>query len=228
MRDTTDGVYTRDSARSLRHGKTVTRWNPFYDGGGSLYVINDGITPYMAMLARTFPKELNRALRHVGYETQKELKAIMRSGKGPAGTQWKPLSESVWMQFSRYERERGKLKLSQHGKMGTGNLFGRLPRAIGYKHDVDLMRVRIGVLSKSAAVLMRSLQQGFQTDVTGKLRRKFNTGNLSGAGESITTPPRPLFAPHFRNIESGLAKRIEDRIHAYLAGSSVLFQDMGM
>lgn len=228
MRTTTDGLYTRDNARSRRAGKSVYRWNPFYDGGGSLYIINDGITPYMAMLARTFPKELTRALGSIGYETKRELQAIMKAGSGPAGISWKPMSESVWVQFINYERRQKKLGLSEHGTMGTGELFGRLTRAVGYKREKDLMRVRIGFLSLSASHLMRNLQQGFRTDVSTKLRRKFNTGFLQGAGEEIVTPPRPLIAPHYRSIEGGLAARIEEKISTYLAGSSGLFQHMGM
>lgn len=200
----------------------------FYDGGGSLYVINDGITPYMAMLARTFPKELNRALASIGYETKRELQGLMKAGSGPAGTSWKPLSESVWLQFSRYEGRQKKLGLSERGKMGTGALFGRLTKTVGYKREKDLMRVRVGFLSLSAAELMRSLQEGFDTEVTSKLRRKFNTGALSGAGDTIKTPPRPLIAPHYRSIESGIAARIEEKISTYLAGSSGLFSRMGM
>lgn len=218
-----ESVFMPDYSR----GGKLRRYG-FYDGGGSLFIINDGITPYMAMLARTFPKELTRALGSIGYETKRELQAIMKAGSGPAGTAWKPLSESVWLQFSRYEGRQKKLGLSERGKMGTGALFGKLTRAVGYKREKDLMRVRIGFLSLSAAKLMMNLQQGFQTDVSSALRRKFNTGALQGAGDEIKTPARPLIAPHYRNIEGGLARRIEDKISGYLAGSSGLFQHMGM
>ncbi|GAB6125027.1 hypothetical protein [Humidesulfovibrio idahonensis] len=199
---------------------------PFLSGtatgsaNGTMFKINDTAAPWLSYLARTFPAELNKALASIGYEARKEMSAIMKAGEGPAGVSWAPMSLAS-AQFRSYTRAQNRADKKAGGTgiwkvTGTGSLFGKLYRAVGYKRDVETMSVRIGFLSYSAAILMKALQEGFVTSVTSRMRRKFNTGDLSGVGGSIIDPARPMVEPYYRQIEASLPGRIQNKILAYL------------
>jgi len=207
---------------------------PFFSDGtiGTMIRINDEAQPYLAYLARTFPKEFNRALRHVGWWLHKELKEACLQG-GPPGHRWPALSlmqRGRW--FENYKTEtmreivsdatgderKALAKSLRRMRSLTPWPFGELVRAIGYKHEPEKQRVRIGWLSKAAARRGAELQKGFETAVTPKMRRFWWAADAPLAKETriLRTPARPLFEPMFRAKEREIHERIENRIRMYL------------
>ena len=70
-------------------------FSAFGDVAGSdstLFRVDDEAQAYLARLADTFPKEFARALRHVGWRIQQQLKRTIRQESGAPGTRWQPLS----------------------------------------------------------------------------------------------------------------------------------------
>ena len=182
---------------------------PFIDVG-TMIRINDEAQPYLAHLARTFPNEFNRALRHVGWWLHRELKEACYKGGSP-GQHWPELSlvqKGRWFEYASGRRNIRSL---------TPWAFGRLVYAIGYKHEPEKQRVRIGWLSKSAARRAAELQQGFETKITPKMRRFWWALDAPLSKKTtLRTPARPLIEPMFKAKEHEIKERIEKRILGYL------------
>jgi hypothetical protein len=186
--------------------KTSKRWYRFADDPlGTMIKIDDKASPWLADLAKRFPAEFNRAIRHVGWWLMKELKDAAAEG-GPPGHKWPALSEAhKYRKFDdlKYKLARPAL---QH--------FGRLAKGIGYKHEPDQQRVRVGWLSSSLAWWGNRLQEGFDTPVTPKVRRFSWAAGVHPKKSTIRyrVPARPLFAPIFRQHRPTIQQKIEDRI----------------
>jgi len=180
----------------------------FY-GNDTFVRIRDEAHPWLQHMAREFPSELNRALRHVGWWARKELRSAIFEG-GVAGSSWPPLSDV--QQMRRIDDLKGRLRNPRT------HPFGSLVRAIGYKHEPAIMRVRVGWLSRSAAAQGAKLQKGFTTQITPKMRRFFWAADipLSGSKAVFRTPARPLFDPFFMANRRKIYARIESRILYYL------------
>jgi len=188
----------------------------FHAGGGTLYRINDGITPAMAMLARTFPAELNRALASLGWILRKKMREAIRAG-GPPGTSW-PKSAGI----GKLQRRGDRAWRTRASNPNTGH-FGHLYMAVAYLREKSAQRVRIGFLSKESARYAVWVQQGFRTGVTAKMRRLFSARGLKISGKSnIETPARPLVGPVFRAVEDQIGPYIEAKISLYLREKRML------
>lgn len=61
-------------------------------GDSTLFRIDDEAHAYLARLADTFPKEFARAMRHLGFRIQQEMKRAIRQESSAPGTRWQPLS----------------------------------------------------------------------------------------------------------------------------------------
>ncbi|MBC16555.1 MAG: hypothetical protein CL942_05830 [Desulfovibrio sp.] len=195
---------------------TVTigdRKYPFYSKAtGSMIEIRDGITPYMSYLVQTFPDELNKALGHIGWWMRRRIQDAVYE-EDPPGTNWPELSDIQRLRtLDDIKRER----LGKRLRAPATHAFGQLVRAIGYKRDKHLMRVRVGWLSKAAASRAARLQAGFSTPVTPKMKRFFAAAGLPIPSGSIKTEGRELIQPVFDATKGEVMQRIEDKVHGYL------------
>ncbi len=175
--------------------------------------IRDGVTPFLAYCARTFPNEMNKALGHIGWWMRKRIQEAVYKEK-PQGTHWPALSDIQRMRtLDDVKRER----LGKSLRAPATHAFGQLVKAVGYKRDKALMRVRIGWLSRAAAAKAAKLQAGFSTPVTLKMKRFFAAAGLGiPEGGSIRTEGRELIRPMFEASQREVMQRIEDKIHSYL------------
>lgn len=189
----------------------------FFDGGGTFVRINDTAEPYLSYLARRFPSEVNRALRHVGWWLRKELQDAVYQG-GPDGHPWANLSSPhVRRVFD---------DLKGFPRSPRTNPFGLLVRAIGYKHEAGNMRVRVGWLSRSAATRGGELQRGFTKTVTPKMRRFYWAAGVPLKKETreIRVPARDLFTTMFFLKRREINERIERRVLELLRKSNQRFR----
>ncbi len=190
-------------------GKVTSKGRTYnFYGNGTAIRINDNAGPYLRHLANTLPNEFNRALRHVGWWSREELQQAVYQG-GPRGHRWPPLS-GVHQQ-----RQLQDLKSKRYREPAT-HPFGRLVRAIGYKHEKNLMKVRVGWLSRSAAEAASKVQSGQTIRVTPKMRRFFWAAGVPLTSDYINIPARELMEPFFRNRRGDIHERIERRVGYYL------------
>jgi len=187
---------------------------PFYSkASGSMLEIKDGVTPFLAYCARTFPNELNKALGHIGWWMRRKIQDAVYE-EDPPGANWPAISDIQRMRtLDDVKRER----LGKQLRAPATHAFGQLVKAIGYKRDKTLMRVRIGWLSKAAAAKAAKLQAGFSTPVTGKMKRFFAAAGLGiPEGGTIRTEGRELIRPMFETSRQEVMERIEMKIEGYL------------
>lgn len=182
--------------------KYVVYGSPEIDVG--LKVI-DLATPFMKFLARSFPRYFDRALKSAGWWLQKEIKAGIRSG-APGGVPYPSYSG---------------LRKSKSRRLYRGipkQPLGRLSRAVGYQFYSDSRRVVVGWLSKSAVRLGTKHEEGFQTEVTPRMRMFFGTSGFPiGAGKThITLPRRRTYGPIYREKGPEVPKYIEGKIWQYI------------
>ncbi len=184
----------------------------FYDGGQTLFRINDTTSYAMAMLARTFPAELAKAMGSLGWIVRKKLREAIRAG-GPPGTSWAKSAD-----VGKLKQRGDRAWRTRASNPNAGSLFGHLYQAIGYKREKADLRVRIGWLSTESVRYAIWVQQGFSTSITTKMRRLFSARGLKLSGKgSVTTPPRPLVEPTHRNLEGQYVPYLEMKIASYLA-----------
>ena len=165
----------------------------------------DLATPYIKLLANSFPQYFNRALKSTGWWLSQEIKKGIRSG-APGGEQYPALSG---------------LRKSRRGRLYSGQPkqhLGRLARAVGYRYYSDSRRVVVGWLSKSAVSLGEKHEQGAQVAITPKMRRYFwASGRPISAGKThITLPRRRTFGPIYRQKGPEEPKYIENKIWQYI------------
>lgn len=183
------------------------RNRPFFGAGVE---IKDESGPYLRHLADTFPREFNRALRHIGWWMRKEIQDAVYRG-GPASARWPRLSQihaGRALDDAKFEMGRGKRKPP------ATHPYGRLVHAIGYRHNPAGMSVRIGWLSRSAAQQASKLQKGERIQVTEKMRRFYWAAGvpLSSSTAQINVPARELISPMHREKRLEIQQRIEKRI----------------
>ncbi|WP_027185148.1 hypothetical protein [Desulfovibrio inopinatus] len=218
--------------------------------GGSVNVI-DYTTPYLQHLAEVLPNETSRALRHVAWRLQKEIKEGIAAG-APGGETWQPLSDvhkygllddirQVRASRKRVKPVRNKdaellagdgkqrftaYKKPRNTRIKTG-FYGRLGRAAGYLYEPGTMSAHVGWLGKSASMWAWRHAKGQDLAVTPKMRRMY-----AGAGiilnkntQFIHRPPRPAVRPVFEARERDIPRWIEERVFALVSG--VMFNYWG-
>lgn len=82
----------RPDRHHLAPGGEFTAFGDVAGSDSTLFRVDDEAQAYLARLADTFPKEFARALRHVGWRIQQQLKRTIRQESGAPGTRWQPLS----------------------------------------------------------------------------------------------------------------------------------------
>jgi len=168
--------------------------------------IIDLATPFMKFLARSFPRYFDRALKSAGWWLQKEIKAGIRSG-APGGVPYATYS--------------GLMSRRRSGRLYRGFPkvpMGRLSRAVGYQFLPNKREVVVGWLSKSAVRLGTKHEEGFQREVTPKMRKYFESyGFPIGASKThITLPRRRTYGPIYREKGPEVPKYIEGKIWQYI------------
>ncbi|MBU1040139.1 MAG: hypothetical protein KKF77_03445 [Proteobacteria bacterium] len=182
----------------------------FYASGGTLFEINDAVAPYMAMLARNFPGEVNKALGSLGYHLRKTMREAMRAGG--VGGSW-PKHAGI----KRLNRKIGDRAWRTRSANPHDGLFGHLYMAIGYRRNQANMRVQIGFLSRRSSHLAEKLQSGFETPITAKMRRLYSVRGLKlSKKRAVVTPARPLVGPVFQLTRHTYEPFIEARVLKYL------------
>jgi hypothetical protein len=213
-----DGYVTLPTQWVNKDGETKIRMRnyEFFTKNGSMVTVKDGVTPFMAYLAKTFPKEFTKALGSVGWWLRKRIQEAAYS-ENPPHAHWPALSDIQQLRtLDDLKRERLGKKLRDPAT----HAFGALVKAVGYKRDKALMRVRVGFLSQDAAAKAARLQAGFSTKVTDKTRRFFAAAGLGiPKGETIETEGRALIQPVFEASKKEIGVRIETKISEYLGRS---------
>jgi hypothetical protein len=187
---------------------------------GTMVTVQDGVTPFLTYLAKSFPKEFTKALGSVGWWLRKRIQDAAYE-ENPPHTNWPPLSDIQRLRtLDDVKRER----LGKSLRTPATHAFGALVKAVGYKRDKTLMRVRVGWLSSSAASKAAKLQAGFSTQVTGKMKRFFAASGLGiPKGATIETKGRELIRPVFEDSREEIGRRIETKISEYLGRSESRF-----
>ncbi|MCA1990380.1 MAG: hypothetical protein LDL07_14775 [Desulfarculus sp.] len=196
------------------------RTYPFIPSGGptgTLVKINDTAAPLLAHLADNFPGEFSRAVRHVGWRLRQAMVESAYHGS-VVGHGWPPITD---LQKQRVlDRARAEDAGGRMRKGLTPWHFGHIARAVAYKWESDAMRVRVGWLSRSSARLAAQVQAGFDTPVTPKMRKFFwAAGVKPPAGNTISSPPRPLVYPLFLASRAWIEQTITDRVFEILANA---------
>lgn len=212
-----DTVYTRVVSTD-KSGNTRIRYrrNTFYaDNSSTMIRIDDEAGPWLAYAARAHPKAVNSALASAGWKLRKELQDSIYRGKA-GSTRWPRLSD-----VHRY----GKIDdLKERRRQPRTWAYGRLVKAVAYHRDKQMMRVRVGWLSKSAARLGTILQSGEKTGemITEKERGLFHAAgvHMKKGRKRIDVPPRPLMQPVWDDKKAEMLRFIEKRIWKKIANPS--------
>ena len=169
----------------------------------------DEASPWLEWATKEFPQFAGRALKSLGWWTQKKVKEGIESN-APGGNQY---AATTPLKLRRkIERAFG------HKVKGSYPILGKLRKAIGYEYDKSRQQVTVGWLSVSAVKLAAKLESGFETRVTGKMARALYRAGLSGvlSRGTIKTPARPTIGPMYDKLESEFATYYEDKILSYM------------
>jgi len=195
-------------------------------GAGTIIRIEDETTPYLSFLAKNFPREMGRGLRHIGFWLQGELKAHVQKG----GTYEKLSGIRAKSLIARYKAaHRGGEPPKPFSRKYP---FGpRMKQAIGYNHSHEKLQVQVGWLSKSSARFGRMHGEHGSQAVTPRMRNmlfaiakqmkkegKSGYAKLMGlaSNSTIERPARPVMKPVFKAKQKEIQLRLEKRIRMYL------------
>jgi hypothetical protein len=167
--------------------------------------VENNISPFFNYLMKARPDFMSKAMKSLGYNFMKDIRAGMRSGE-PDGAPWK-------------ERLPAKVRRDIGGR-ASSIWWGKLSNALGYEYQ-DPGKVAIGWKSRSATFDADSLETGQTRAVTAKTRIRWSRRGhpLKWSTGYIKLPSRPLFIPMWKQLEPKIAPFIEGRLTDYLSGS---------
>lgn len=207
-----------DGRVTMHTGRLGAKRNyPFYSAGGAAILrVEDTASPMLEHLAQAWPHEFNRALRHVGWRIQRDIKDSIYVG-GVPGETWLPLTG--FQQHRIFDQAEGRPVLPRP------HHFGGLINAVAYRHNPDRMAVTIGWTSPHSASLAQLLQEGFTVQVSDKMRRKFAAAGrpLRKDRSTIRVPGRELIRPLFMAVKSEIPQWLEQRIQGHLRSTERSF-----
>lgn len=193
--------------------------------------IIDTATPFLRRMIEENPKYVARALKSTGWWVQKALKYEISIG-APGGQQYKEFSgiknlhqHYRTVQLNRISKRTGQIKTVRRRyernqfvkERGKHKPLGRLGSAIGYKYYSDSMRVVVGWLSLSAQRLGLKHEQGFELELTPRMRRLFFASGLSiGKKRKLVTPKRATFDPFYSEKAPQIVPHVEKKIWEYI------------
>ncbi len=199
---------------------------------GSSVKLIDTASPFVKMVARDFPKSIQRGLKSTGWWMQQEIKAGIRSG-APGGQRYEAFSKIKnlsntydTIKLNRLSKKTGKQKFvrSRHiinemvREKGRHSPLGRLVNAVGYQYYTDGQRVIVGWLSASAIDIGTKLEQGFTTSVTPKMRKMFIASGLKLGKSVIKTPKRETYGPIYQAKQAAAGQYFESKLYQYIQG----------
>lgn len=190
-------------------------------------VVEDEVTPFMLIAAANFPKELDRAIRHVGFEIHDNVKRyIRRDGHNKSLT---PIQEERTIDRARTRGARLRRKkfagdLNQKGKS--------IEKAVQYEHKEGSMKAIVGFASNDARkVSGKDFQEGRTYRVTMKMKKMFfalaeksrgkqkrrllNLAHMP-VNKKIKIPGRPIFDPVYARLQSAIPRLLEKRVERNL------------
>jgi hypothetical protein len=178
---------------------------PIPTSGETNVTVLDQAGPVLRRLARELPNEYNRALRHLGYVLQREIKTGMRSG-APAGQSWPETSQAT----------AALRRLHRAGARRQRVAGGKLKNLIRYRHDKNRRRVDIGWIDdRKVRRLAWRFQEGATQVTTHRQRRLYGKAKLP-VGAEIVTPPRPAIAPIYEKMQPQMESIMLKRIDGYI------------
>lgn len=189
-------------------------------------IIEDEVTSFTKLASINFPKETDRAVRHVGYVIRRRVLNYFENDKHD-----QPLSMLQKQQTIDKLKTGSRRSSKKHA--GDVSTKGRgLRKAVRFQHEKGKQKVVVGWASNDAR--RRSgprFQKGSQSVVTEKMknmffamartargankRRLFRMAHLP-VGYIIRNPRRPIFDPVYQQMKGILPKLFEKRIERNL------------
>ena len=125
--------------------------------------VTDEIAPLLERMAAHNKGFLKSAAKSLGYFAQKEIKEEVRTG-APGGANFA-------------ERRPHKFRAALQGGSAARQWYGKMLRAIGYQYADGV--VRIGWTSRTAATYGRKQEEGFETEVTSAVRKRYREAGVA-------------------------------------------------
>ena len=183
---------------------------------GQTIRIDDEVSETFTNAARIWPKESKRALRHVAFQLQKQMKAELRGSRAGAARLTALSGLTQTGSLTAFKTGRNRRRKSHPG----GERGASLVQAIGYQQTDSGFGAFVGWLSPSAVRLGRIFQQGKTYEVTDKMRRLFwaafrkNRGVLPIAASKtkIHIPTRNFMDPVHRKFRPKILSLFELRL----------------
>lgn len=213
--------------------------------GTSGIVIQDEVTPFMIMASANFPKEFDRAIRHIGFEVHAKAKEFMQ--KNTEGKRLSPFQTERTIDKARSPGRR----LRRKKFTGDINRDSKgLQRAIRYEHKKGQQKVVVGWASEDARRGSgKKFQEGRLVTVTPKMKQYFYMLSekargrqkrrllwLAGLplGYTYRVPGRPVFDPVHRKMNRSIPRLLEQRIRRNMgliddqAYQAIMFDELGV
>ncbi len=217
---------------------------PLFNAQDNFYIsIEDGATPYLKYLANTFPNEMRKALKSLGWWMQQKMKKETLAG-APGGVTLSPLSGIQRVRLLDAIKRRKKTKAGKFSgtarPMKAAYLaatedmkpYGKkLPNAIRYVYSDAEMAVTFGFVTPSAKSFGRMMAGGWRGKanvwgskgnqvVTEPMRKLFAAaGIFLKRGSVLRSPARPMVDPILARYRSDIPVYIEDKVSAWLRKS---------
>ncbi len=169
--------------------------------------VDDQVTAWLEWASEEFPALRRKAMKSLGWDFQKKIKAGIRSGS-PGGR--------AYAAFMPPDKRRKLEKVFGNRGKKEYKPLGRLAAAVGYQYQEATGGVIVGWLSHSAVNIGTKMEKGFQKTVTPKLRRAYFAAGLGISKPIITVPARPTFEPMREVLTPGAAAYVEGKIWEYL------------
>ena len=175
---------------------------------------DDMSTPFLKQLVANNPKWIASALKSAAWQTQKTIKSGIKSG-APGGQEYAPMMPAKM-------RRALEEVLGGDGKTRYPPM-GRLQQAVGYdKSQANEGIVTVGWLSHSSVYLGSKQQQGYETEVTDRIRRAFAAAGikLKAGKTALHTASRPTFDPMMPIVAPVAAQAMQDKLLSYINGNT--------
>ena len=161
----------------------------------------DEIQPTLEGLSRNNKKAMRSAVKSLGWFLQRELKKGVESGS-PGGDTFQ-------------ERIPHEIRRKLQGGSAARKWYGKMRNAIGYQYEDGILR--IGWVSKTAAMYGRKQEFGYKTPVTDEIRKKYAEAGvpLSQNTKYLYLPARNVFDPMAGELHPQIAPYVQEKLNEY-------------
>jgi hypothetical protein len=180
--------------------------------GDNIKII-DTATPFLKMVAREFPGEVQKAVKSSGWWMQQNIKQGIKSG-APGGEPYQQFSGLP--KLNRFNQKRDRF-INVRRNPGKKPL-GRLGQAVRYQFYSDSNRAIVGWISPSAEKLGTLHEEGGVIPITPQMRRQFWAAGIPlGLGKTtIAIPKRPTIDPEYRENAPKVPGYLEQKLWEYM------------